>query len=92
MKKEVPKAKFRVGQFDYCPRENHNIKKDLFSIDHYLVNRETGEVIEPDFTCWCFMSKIDVQNYISLSFPKRRMSYRPLSSDDLRKLARANTA
>lgn len=87
MKKTLPKPKFRVGQYNYCPRENENAKRDTFSIDHYLVNTVTGEVVEPDFTCWCYMSKVDVQNYIELGFPARRMEYRPLSSDDLRKLA-----
>lgn len=87
MKKKVnlPDPKFRIAGYAYRPIEK-TIDELEFSIKHYLVNEKTGEIIEPDFTPWCYMSKIDVQNYVQLGYPARYHDYRPLSSTDLRKM------
>jgi hypothetical protein len=82
---KLPAVRFRVGNYSYRPREKSG-PTEGFSIRHYLVLDESGEVIEPDFTPWCYMSKIDVQNYVMLGKPSRFHEYRPLSSTDLRKM------
>ena len=59
---------------------------DEYKVEHRIVESSTGKVVFPDFTPYCFMSKVDFQNYVSLGYPGRIVPYRPLSSDDIRKL------
>ena len=61
-------------------------EKDTYSVEHRIVETSTGKIFFPDFTSYCFMSKVDFQNFIKLGMPKRVVEYRPLSSDDIRKL------
>ena len=65
------------------------VKRDKRKVIHTIVNDSTRETITPDFTQYCFMSKIDFQNYIDLEFPDRGWRSRPLSSDDLRRMKNA---
>lgn len=86
MKKNInlPQTKFRIDGYSYKPIESS--RSDVFSIQHLLVQEDNGMVFEPDFTPYCYMSRIDVQNFLYLGMPKRLHEYRPLSSDDLRKM------
>lgn len=81
---QLPQSRFAVDGYTYRPAEKASA--DSFSILHLLVEEENGKIYEPDFTPWCYMSKVDVQNYLYLGMPKRLHEYRPLSSNDLRKM------
>jgi hypothetical protein len=81
----LPEARFRVEGYSYRPVEKTE-PDDRYSIQHLLIKDESGQVIKPDFTPWCYMSKTDVENYVFLGHPTRNHEYRPLSSTDLRKM------
>lgn len=82
---KLAQAKFKVDGYTYRPVEKSGPDSG-FNIKHYLLEESSGEIIEPDFTPWCYMSRVDVQNYLSLGKPGRYHEYRPLSSNDLRKM------
>lgn len=63
--------------------------EDTYRVEHRIVETATGNIIFPDFTQYCFMSRVDFENYVRLGFPKRIVEYRPLSSNDLKVLSKA---
>lgn len=81
---EFTQIKYRIDSYQYIG--SIEVESDTYKVEHRIVDSSTGKIVFPDFTPYCFMSKVDFQNYISLGCPDRVVSYRPLSSDDLRKL------
>lgn len=63
---------------------------DTYTVEHRVVEKDTGKVLFPDFTSYCFMSRPDFEKYIQLGFPCRTVEYRPLSSNDLRILKKGH--
>ena len=60
-------------------------KGDKYSLVHHVMNISTNEKHEAEFTPYCYMSKVDFENYIDLNCPASR-GVRPLSSDTLRRM------
>ena len=60
-------------------------KGDKYSLVHHVMNISTNKKHEAEFTPYCYMSKVDFENYIDLNCPASR-SVRPLSSDTLRRM------
>lgn len=67
-------------------RPNVMVKKDFRKIDHLILDSNNKIIGKADFTPYCFMSKVDFQNYVDLGCPKRSTEMsNPFSSDSLRK-------
>ena len=60
-------------------------KKDEYRLVHTVKNLETLEVENIDFTPYCYMSRVDFENYVSLNCPKRP-GINALSADILRRM------
>ena len=60
-------------------------KGDKYSLVHHVMNISTNKKHEAEFTPYCYMSRVDFENYIDLNCPASR-GVRPLSSDTLRRM------
>jgi hypothetical protein len=60
-------------------------KGDNYHLVHRVKNLETLEIEQIDFTPYCFMTRVDFENYISLNRPKRP-GINALSADTLRRM------
>ena len=91
-KKEPQKAsesnlvKYKIDSYQYTGMSTTD--DDTYKVEHRIVDSSKGKIVFPDFTPYCFMSKEDFEKYIRLGCPDRVVPYRPLSSDDLRKMAK----
>lgn len=81
---EATYMRYRHEGFEYIGSATSD--QDKYKVEHRIVDKSTGKIVFPDFTPYCFMSKVDFQYYVSLGYPERVVPYRPLSSDDIRKL------
>ena len=83
---ESTQIKYRIENYQYIG--SAEIDSDTYKVEHRIVDSSKGKIVFPDFTPYCFMSKEDFEKYIRLGCPDRIVPYRPLSSDDLRKLSK----
>jgi len=75
--------KHKYNGFSYEPVQTG--KGDKYHLVHNVTNTRTNESFQAEFTPYCYMSKIDFENYIDLGCPPKR-EVRMLSSDTLRRM------
>lgn len=75
--------KHKYNGFSYEPAQVG--RGDKYKLVHSVTRLSTNEKHEAEFTPYCYMSKIDFENYVDLSCPASH-GVRPLSSDTLRRM------
>lgn len=74
---------YTYRKYKYSPKVI--IRRDTRKIEHEIFDSEGNLVKVADFTPYCFMSQIDFQHYVDLSFPNRDSGMiLPFSSHTLR--------
>lgn len=81
---KVPTKKYKHKDFLYIPDITEDYEKDVYKVVHW-VELPSGKRIEADFSPYLVMSRLDFETYVDLECPKRMVSHRPLSTNDLRR-------
>ena len=58
---------------------------DKYKIEHNVTELATSRKFQAEFTPYCYMSRVDFENYIDLDCPPK-LEIRMLSSDTLRRM------